>query len=83
MPTRCGNLAAALYADWAAAIFQDCIMPGLEYIFDRQTKRVFGFLLPSAKGWVAYSETGRPLGLFDNLDDAAKAVDAAHQSSTN
>jgi hypothetical protein len=55
-----------------AGHFSDTPMT-LQYVV--KNKDAIGFILRAGtKGWRAYDESGRSIGLFDNQDDAAKAV---------
>ena len=44
----------------------------LQYVISDE--RPIGFLLSCASGWKSYGADGRPSGLFDSEDQAAKAV---------
>jgi len=44
----------------------------LQYVISDE--RPIGFLLSCANGWKSYDVDGRPIGLFDSADLAARAV---------
>ena len=44
----------------------------LQYVISDE--RPIGFLLSCAEGWKSYDTDGRPIGLFDSEELAAKAV---------
>jgi len=44
----------------------------LQYVISDE--RPIGFLLSCANGWKSYDVNGRPIGLFDSADLAARAV---------
>jgi len=44
----------------------------LEYVISDE--RPIGFILSCAEGWKAHDTDGRPLGIFPNENDAARAV---------